>query len=185
MAYNYPYDEELRKVPLNPEMIRHQVREDAKHDLTIGLLMGIPIMAIFSGVLALMCSAYPWKSNAISILFGILGIVIFAAVVLIGILFVALSIRNYRRAVRGEITVVIDKVNYIEHDRPRKVHHKGHTHTVYEDFLHFHSGREYKDAEQKYRHMNIDDEEFITAAYAADYNTIRCIFRLSEYNWQE
>ncbi len=184
MAYRYPYGEELRKAPLNPDMIRHRVRRDAKQLLVTGLMTGIPIAVLFGGVLAIFCFLYPWRPHAASILLGGLGALAFAVAALIGILLAAETLRNHCRALRGEVSIEIDKFSYVEHDRPRVVHHKRHTHVVYEDFLHFASGREFKDEEQKYRHMDIEGEEFIIVAYTAAHDSILYIYRLSDYNWQ-
>ncbi len=185
MAYRYPNDDELRKVNLNPDMIRHEVREDARHDLTARLLMGIPVMIFSPGFVAIFCATFPWHSGTFALVYGILLAVLLGSGIVFGILTVASAIRDHRRAMQGEITIEIDTVTYIEHDRPRTVCHRGHRHIVYEDFLHFKSGREFKDAKQKYRHLNIDDETFVTAAYAADRETILRIYRLVDYNWQE
>ncbi len=185
MAYQYPYDEELRKTPLNPEMIRQRVQTDARRHRLNGLLLGLPITIFSSGFFAIFGMTYQWTAGTPALIFGIILALLVGSCAVVGIGLIVNTIRNYRRASRGEITIEIDKVNYIEHDRPRYVYSKRHSHTVYEDFLHFASGRVFKDAEQKYRHMAIDDEEFVTVAYTANRETILFIYRLVDYNWQK
>ncbi len=181
---HYPYDEELRKVPLNPEMIRYRVHRDARHSLIVGAALGT-FLAVACGLcLGVFCSSYPWQSGTIPLIFGLLLALAVAAGVVIGVLFFGSSVINYRRAARGEIVIELDRLSYIEHDRPRIVRGKGYRRTVYEDFLHFKSGREFRDPRLEYRHRSVDGEEFITVAYAAEYDTILCIYRLADYNWQ-
>ncbi len=185
MAYKHPYNDDLRKVPLNSEMIRHRVAKNAQHDLLFSFGAGLFMTFGCGAFLALFCPNYSWDSGALPLVFGILLTVAFAAGVVMGILLFASAIRNRRRAARGEVLIEMDTVTYIERDRPRKDYSRRHHYTVYEDFLHFKSGREFKDIDRKYRHMDIDDEVFITVAYAAEPHTILFIYRLADYTWQE
>ncbi len=188
MAYRYPYDEELRKTPLNADMIRHQIHQDAGRTLLSRCLVGIPLALICGGTLALLLTSYSWDSGTPALILGIINASLLAFSVVIGIGVCINALVNYSRAFRGETVIEIDTVSYIEHDRPRMTYRKRigpDARVVYEDFLHFGSGREFKDEEQTYRHKDIDGEKFITVAYTADRKTILRIYRLSDYNWQE
>ncbi len=94
------------------------------------------------------------------------------------------SIRNHRRATRGAIRIEIDKLNYIEYDRPRVDRRGTRFDLVHESFLRLSSGREFCDPPQVYRRGHEEGEEFITVAYAFEPGTILCIYRLAEYNRQ-
>ncbi len=183
MAYQYPYDEELRRVSLNPEMVRHRVRKDAQHTLAIGLLMGIPAVLFCGGALVLFAPLLSWGGGVVSLILNLFFVLLFGACTVGSIWLIVRAVLDYRRAIRGEVTVETDKLNYIEHDRPRVVHTGKRTRTVYENFLHFRSGREFCDPKRLY--SDADEEEFITAAYTAEPERILCIYRLRDYNWQE
>ncbi len=182
MAYQYPYDEELRKVPLNPEMIRYRVQKEARQSFASGLLLGIPLLALCGGALAFFMSIVPWEDGILAVLCGIFLVVLFGAGVVIGVLFIVSNTLKYHRANHGELIMEIDTVAYIEYARPRRVYSGRYVRTVYEDFRHFRSGREFKD--ECSEHRDKDGDEFITAAFASDYKTILCIYRLSDYIWQ-
>lgn len=181
----FSYEEEMRKVPLNPDMIRHEIQKSAGDELTFGLCTGVSVTAVFGAFLAFFCPLYSWDAGTFPLIFGIFMVLVFTGGIAGGILVMARLIRHYRRASRGEITVEMDTVTYIEHDRPRVVNRRYGSRTVYEDFLHFKSGREFRDADQKYRHMNTDGETFIVAAYSESRDTVLRIYRLADYNWQE
>ncbi len=184
MAYQYPYDEELRKTPLNPEMIRHQVKKDAEQDLAIGLLTGLPLVIISGGVLAFFCPTLPWDGGVGGVLLGLFFVLQLGIAAGFGVWLAVRAVLGYRRAARGAVTVEIDKLGYIEHDRPRRVYRGKRMRTVYEDFLHFASGREFRDPEKEYRHRGDEGEEFVVAVYTAEPDRILRIYRLSDYNWQ-
>ncbi len=189
MAYQYPYDEELRKTPLNPEMIRYRIKTEASHSLFIGICFSVPLMLLCTGLFSIFFAVFSWEDawrvGVLPIILVVAFILIFSAGMFAGVCLLVHAIIGYRRAARGEVLIEIDKLTYIEHDRPRVVQTRYRRYTVYEDFLHFKSGREYCDPRQEYRHRNQDDEEFITVAYAAKRETILCIYRLADYNWQE
>ncbi len=183
MAYQYPYDEELQKTNLHSEMIRYRVKKDAEHGLFVGVCLSIPIILLCAGVIAAILSLYEWDKGIGWVIFGVISVGVFVFGAFCGVMLLLRTIRNHRRAARGEIRIEMDKLNYIEHDRPRVVY-TNRRRTVYEDFLHFASGREFCDPKREYRHRNADEEEFITVAYAAEPETILFVYRLADYNWQ-
>ncbi len=183
MACSYSYDQDMRKTPLNPEMIRHRTKKEARLALIGSALIACFILVFCGGFFALFGSIYPWDSGTPVLIFGVLMHLALVAGMIMGIYLLVRALLCYRRATRGEITIDIDTVTYIEQDRPRTLLRRGHIQTIYEDFLHFKSGRELRVANGKYRDM--DDEKFITVAYTATYNHILFIYRLSDYTWQE
>ncbi len=184
MAYQYPYDEELRRVPLNPEMIRHRVQKDCRRSLLF-LFFSTPVtLFLILGFILLVWSFVqnPPDHMLLYVLQALLTLLPLSAVGLL-IYMLIRSVSEYRRATRGELLIEIDKLGYIEHDRPRVVYRSRHRHTIYEDFMHFQSGREFK-AKENMRHLDLDGEEFITVAFAANPEHILFIYRLQDYNWQ-
>ncbi len=184
MAYQYPYDEELRKTNLNPEMIRHRVRQEARQGMTVSLCISIPMLLLCAGVVAVFGLSYDWYQGVGAVILGLIPMGIFAFGAFCGVMLPVRTIRNHRRAARGEIRIEMDKLNYIEHDRPRVVYTNRRRRTVYEDFLHFASGREFCDPKLEYRHRNEEEETFIAVAYAAEPDCILFVYRLADYNWQ-
>ncbi len=184
MAYQYPYDEELRKTPLNPEMIRNHMKEDSKHLLIATLPTGLILIVVSALTLALLSAICPWDdTGTLPLIRSIFFVLLFTAGMACGVMIIVHAILSFRRAMRGEIVIERDTVSYIECDRPRTVQRRYSRVVVYEDFLHFKSGREYKVEKYKYREM--DDEVFVVVTFSADPDTILRIYRLADYNWQE
>ncbi len=179
----YPIDDELRKKPLNPEMIRYRLQNELRGSL-LALCIFTPLLLVgMGGFTAFFWTVVLWQRGGPSaVIAGILitGLVLFLA----GILLYRLvtDIKAYRRASRGELCIEIDTVDYIEYDRPRIIKTRHARRTIYEDFRHFKSGREFKDECLEARDKAGD--EFITVAYAAEPEHIIYAYRLSEYNWQ-
>ncbi len=184
MAYQYPYNEELRKTSLNPEMIRHRVRQEARQGMTVGLCISIPMLLLCAAVVAGFGLSYDWYQGVGAVILGLIPMVTCAFGAFCGVILLLRTLRNHRRATRGEIMIKTDKLNYIEHDRPSVVYTNRRRRTVYADYLHFASGREFCDPRLEYRHREEDDQEFITVAYAAEPETILFVYRLADYNWQ-
>ncbi len=183
MAYKHPYNDDLRKTPLNPDMIRHHMNEDAKHRLITALPVGLILIVVSALTLALLLPIYPWDTGTLPLIMGIFMTSLFAVSFVLGVAVIVRAILSFRRAMRGEVVIEQDTVTYIERDRPRTVQRRYSRVVVYEDFLHFKSGREYKVEHYKYREM--DDEVFIVVTFSADPDTILRIYRLVDYNWQE
>ncbi len=183
----YPYDEELQKKPLNSEMIRYRVEEGERSGLAIHFFLVPAILFGSGGIIVFLFSLLPEiTGNAAGTAVGTVGVILLALLALalpVGeAVFLAQSIRDFRRAKHGELLIEIDTVDHIEYDRPRKVRtHSAHR-TVYEDFRHFASGREFQDECHPAR--DAEGDAFITVAYAAEPEHILFIYRLSDYNWQ-
>ncbi len=183
----YPYDEELQKKPLNSEMIRYRLEEEARGGLGIHWFLAPVALFGSGGILVFLFSLLPGMTgNATGKAIAVAAVILLALLALappVGeAIFLVHSIRDYRRVKRGELRIEIDTVAYIEYDRPRKVRTRGAHRTIYEDFRHFESGREFKDECLPAR--DSEGEPFITVAYAATPDVILFIYRLSEYNWQ-
>ncbi len=172
----YPYDDELQKKPLNSEMIRYRIEKGERGGLLLHSVLA-PVLTLGAGgiIVFLFSLLSGMEGNATGEAIATAAVILLSLTALIlpviETILLAQSIRSLRRVSRGDLRIEIDTVAYIEYARPRRVAYAGrYVRTVYEDFRHFGSGREFKD--ECSEHRGKDGDEFITAAFAADYKTI-------------
>ncbi len=170
-------DEKNEKPALNPEIIRRAMKKKERDALCMGVSIGLllivpPLVLLVRRLLTASGEEDTTKS-----------VLLFSLCMIFGVIILARAIGEYRRAPQKELIIERDTVSYVETDRPCTTRNGGRTRgPVYEEYLHFKSGREVQVDRYKYRES--DDEDFLLVSYAAEPNQILWIYRLKDYNWQ-
>ncbi len=168
---------EPSKKALSPAIIRQDLQKLERDGLGMGLAMGIALIAasvvvVIYRLLADASEADIRKTVLLALLGAILGAVLLVC-----------TVTRYRNAPQKELIIERDTVSYCERDRAGTTHMGGKTRgPVYQDFLHFKSGRELE--VERYVYREADDEDFLLVTYENDPETILQIYRLKDYDWQ-
>ncbi len=176
MKHNHS-PEAPNKKELNPAIIRQDIRNMERNGLGMGISLGLVLIA--APVVLMVCTLLSdsgEKDTTKSVL-------LFSFCIVAGIIILARTLIRYRAEDCAELVIEEDTVSYVETDRPCTTRNGGRTRgPVYEEYLHFKSGREVQ--VERYKYRETDDEDFLLVAYAAEPDKILRIYRLKEYHWQ-
>ncbi len=173
--------EKQGKKPLDPSIIRREMRESARRSLVAAIVMS----AVLIVAAAVMAVEKFYDAPADADTTSRIGPALLMAVCLVmAVAGLVRAVKRYRCADEGELLIELDTVSYVESDRAT-VHRRGLRvrGPVYKDFLHFESGRVLEVERYQYREMR--GEVFITVAYPDKSAEILRIYRFSEYEWRD
>ncbi len=173
--------EKQGKKPLDPSIIRREMRESARRSLVAAIVMSAVLVAV--GAVMAVEKFYDAPADA-DTMSRIGPALLMAVCFVMAVAGLVRAVKRYRCADEGELLIELDTVSYVESDRAT-MHRRGLRvrGPVYKDFLHFESGRVLEVERYQYREMR--GEVFITVAYPDKPAEILRIYRFSEYEWRD